>query len=170
MTEPAVHEAHDDRAAAAAARYQDRRELVVFVGLPAMLMIVLLLTWHPWRSYALPAGTSIFQTVAGRWDWDGAEGFCERNPHTITFSPDSSIMYLTGRLPWSKEDTSRVAVYDLSEHTQNRIRGKIRGETRLDAKGQPVVWDLILASRDSYQWHQVGWPSLSRTKAVRRCD
>lgn len=158
-----------DQSAAAAARYQRRREFVVFVVLPALLSIVLLLVWQPWHSYSVPAGTSIFETVDGTWDWEGAEGFCEKNPHTITFSADSSIMYLTGRQPWSDKDTSRVAVYDLVEHTQNRIQGKIRGETRLDAKGQPVVWDLILTSQDSYQWHQVGWPRYARTKTVRRC-
>jgi hypothetical protein len=152
-----------------AIRQQNRRELALFVAFPALMAIVLLLAWQPWHSYAEPAGTSIFRAVAGSWDWEGADGFCSTNPHTISFSPDTSIMYLTGRLPWSDKDTTRVAVYDLFEHTQNRIQGKIRGETRLDESGQPVVWDLILTSHDSYQWHRVGWASSARTKTVRRC-
>ena len=156
------------RGPGAATDYQGKREVVVFVLLPAILAVALW-AWQPWRGYSLDADASIYHVVAGTWDWEGADGFCKTNPHTITFSADTSVMYLTARVPWSKDDTSRVAVYDLSEHTQNRIRGKIRGETRLDANGRPVVWDLVLTSHDSYRWHQVGWPFFSYTKTVRRC-
>src|SRR5689334_21758658 len=136
MTDPLPGEPPPARPPPSAAQQRLRRELALFVVFPALLSLVLLLMWRPWHSYSVPDQTSVFEVVAGTWDWEGAAGFCDKDPHTITFSPDTSIMYLTAREPWSNTDTSRVAVYDLVEHTQNRIQGKIRGETRLDGKGQ----------------------------------
>ena len=51
------------------------------------------------------------------------------------------------------------------------IRGKIRGETRLDDDGVPVVWDLVMTSEDSYRWERADWAALmGGTEEIERCD
>jgi hypothetical protein len=63
----------------------------------------------------------------------------------------------------------RVAEYDIQEVSRRHVRGRIRGETRRTDAGEPVVWDLVLTSRDEYRWHRTDWPPGSDTKSVRRC-
>lgn len=60
-------------------------------------------------------------------------------------------------------------VYDIVQSDSAGVRGAIRGETRVDAEGKPVVWDLVLTGQDAYRWQQVGWPAFSYTGPVHRC-
>ena len=43
------------------------------------------------------------------------------------------------------------------------------GETRLDARGKPVVWDLLMPDRDTFYWHRADCPAGSGTAPSRRC-
>jgi hypothetical protein len=122
------------------------------------------------QPYVPPPG-DVFAIAAGTWDWEGAEGFCEEDPHTITFSADRGLMTLVSRQPWT--DSSGAAhqrtEYDVLEHAAGRVRGRIRGETRQTSDGQPVVWDLVLVDSNTYRWHRTDWPPGGYTKPVRRC-
>jgi hypothetical protein len=151
------------------------RDLLLLLGVPGLVTVLLLLWWRPWRPWRSPyeasSAVDIFNVASGTWDWTGAHGFCAENPHTITFSADRQLMTITPRIPWT--DSAGVeqgpAVYDIQEHTRERIRGQIRGETRLTKSGEPVVWDLVLFSADEYRWHRTDWPPGSYTEKVVRC-
>jgi hypothetical protein len=150
------------------------RDLALLLGVPATLLVLLVVWWKPWLAivepYTAPDG-DVFAAAAGTWDWDGAERFCEKNPHTISFSADRGLMTLVSREPWtdSSGTVHQRAEYDVLGHTAGRIRGRIRGETRMTADGQPVVWDLVLVDANTYRWHRTDWPLVGFTGAIRRC-
>ena len=81
-------------------------------------------------------------------------------------------MTITSSEPYEGADgkLDSVAVYDVLEHTRSRIRGAIRGETRLTENGEPVVWDLVLRSPNRYAWHRTDWPPVALTGEIQRCD
>jgi hypothetical protein len=151
------------------------RDLVLLLGLPGILTAVLLAWWQPWRRLAEPfevgGSGDIFAVASGTWDWEGAEGFCQKDPHTVSFSPDRTLMTLTSREPYtdSAGTVHLVTEYDIQEHSRGRIRGLIRGESRKTAQGVPVVWDFVLVDSNTYRWHRTDWPLGGSTKSIRRC-
>jgi hypothetical protein len=149
------------------------RDLALLLCIPGLAVVGLLALWRPWEpaTYELPEGVDMYVLAAGTWDWSGAEEFCEKNPHTISFSPDKKVMSIRHKEPWTDSAgvVHRVAEYDLEEVTPRHLRGQIRGERRQTPAGEPVVWDLVPTSRDSYRWHRVDWPSWMMTGEVRRC-
>jgi hypothetical protein len=147
------------------------RDLALLLGVPFVIIAGLVWWWGPWRTYHAPAGSTVLDVATGTWDWEGAEGFCEKNPHTIAFSPDRKVMTLTHKEGWEDEEGKQhqVTEYDILEHDDDRIQGRIRGETRRTDDGQPVVWDLVLMSADGYSRHRTDWPPLGRTNLVKRC-
>ncbi len=66
-------------------------------------------------------------------------------------------------------EATDAVTYDLFEVTQNYVRGRIRGETRLTASGDAVIWDLMLLSRDSFCWHRTDWGPGGCTSQSIRC-
>jgi len=155
----------------AATKRRFLRDIALLLGIPFVGLVGLVVWWAPWKSYVPPGGGSVFGAAAGTWDWEGADSLCVKNPHTIAFSSDSSLMILTQKEPWtdSMGTSHRVAEYDIQQHTTNRIRGIIRGETRLTESRIPVVWDLVLISHDSYHWHRADWKPYEFTKTIWRC-
>jgi hypothetical protein len=124
------------------------------------------------RSYEVPEGSDVFEVAAGRWAWTTDSTDCTTEWHTISFSPDRQVMTITNSEPYERPDgmLDSVAVYDVVEHTRGRIRGAIRGETRLTADSQPVVWDLVLRSEDRYAWHRTDWIRGGLTREIQRCE
>lgn len=147
------------------------KELSVLLGVPLVLAAAVLAWWRPWVMYKVPADSSIYAVVSGTWDWAGADSFCAGDPHTISFSPDQQVMVLTHQLGWTDSAgvEHRIFEYDIHEVSTRHIRGLIRGETRLTDAGKPVVWDLVLTSRDEYRWHRTDWGAGAYTAPVRRC-
>jgi hypothetical protein len=156
-------------------RAADRRRIFLRDSALLLALVVIagggLVWWKPWApDYEVPPDTDIFATAAGTWDWTTApaDSFCVAQRHTVAFSPDRRVMTITH---WTDSDGTvhQVSVYDLSEHSRHHVRGRIRDETRLTDAGTPVVWDLVLTSADSYQWHRTDWPAFAYTPAIRRC-
>jgi hypothetical protein len=148
------------------------RAVLALLGIPAVLLGVLLAWWKPWKEvYDVPSNRSIFDVVAGKWDWRGAEEHCIKDPHWVGFSADHKVMILTYKESWTDSlgAEHRSAEYDIQVVTTHHIRGLIRGETRLTEKGTPVVWDLVLTSPNSYRWHRTDWADGEYTKVVDRC-
>ncbi len=150
------------------------RDLILLLGAPLIAVVGLLAWWKPWvpRIYSAATPGQVFELAAGTWDWSDAERRCIENPHSLSFSPDHKAMYFADRKGWKDDSTGRMrhtAIYDIQEFTPSRIRGLIRGETRKTDDGVPVVWDLIMTTRDSYAWHRTDWRTGGRTKEVRRC-
>lgn len=107
--------------------------------------------------------------LAGRWDWAGNAHRCGDSAEVISFSPDRRTMTIAMR-PNPPADTGWSATYDLQFVTATRLRGAIRGETRLTDDGKPVVWDLVMFGPNEYRWHRTDWASYDYTKPVDRCN
>ena len=150
------------------------RDLALLLGIPGLLFILLVVWWRPWdriaEPYAAPDG-DVFAAAAGIWDWEGAEEFCRKDPHTIAFSEDRALMTLVSREPWtdSSGTVHQATEYEVLEHSAGRVRGRIRGEDRRTADGEPVIWDLVLVDANTYRWHRTDWPLGGFTKPVHRC-
>jgi hypothetical protein len=120
--------------------------------------------------YEVPANTDVFSVARGTWGWRHTVQ-CDTNPHTISFTPDRRYMLLTFAKPVKSavgvtQDTFR---YEVRGSTRSSIRGFLQGETRRTDRGDLVVWDLVLTSRDSYRWHRTDWADGSYTPKVVRC-
>lgn len=128
-----------------------------------------------YRSYTgvfeVPRGSDIFAVVQGSWAWSPADSGCRDNPHRIAVSTDHRTMTITAAHPYKHGDGSLDSIvhYEILQATRSSIRGVIRGETRLTRDSQPVVWDLVLKSPDSYTWHRTDWLSWQHTRLIRRC-
>jgi hypothetical protein len=146
------------------------RDLLLILGVPGLAFLALLFWWRPWQAYHVPADTDVFTVAAGVWDWAASETFCDSSGHAITFSADRARMVITqlGAAADSLAAADRVAEYDLYAHSGRHVRGRIRGEARLTDDGEPVVWDLVLASANEYRWQRTDW-SGGYTPVVRRC-
>lgn len=123
------------------------------------------------RVYQVPRGGDIFAVVQGSWAWSTADSGCRDNPHRITVSTNHRTMTITAAHPYKRSDGSldSIAYYEILQSTRSSIRGVIRGETRLTRDSQPVVWDLVLKSHDSYTWHRTDWLSWQHTRLIWRC-
>ena len=152
------------------------RDLALIIGVPFVVLIAVgAWAYRKWiwvPEYHPPRGVSVFRVAAGKWDWTTKRRWCaDSDPEFIAFSPDTSVMTIAYGKPW-KDSTGRVhaaSVYDLSMHTDNRIRGQIRGESRLTDTGTPVVWDLVLTSPDSYVWERTDLAPWDHSALIRRC-
>ena len=145
--------------------------LAIGLVIPILALAIGAYVWFT-RAYEVPEGTEVFDAAEGRWAWTTDTGGCAAKWHRISFSQDRRIMTITSSEPYAGADgkVDSVAVYDILEHTRGRIRGAIRGETRLTADSQPVVWDLVLRGPDRYAWHRTDWVPGGLTREIRRCD
>lgn len=121
-------------------------------------------------------GPDVFALVVGTWDWSRGDSTCLGNRHTIMFSGDRREMIVTFRQPVDSIGRREVRYRILQAggtvlpNLPYVIRGAVVGETRRTDRGEPVVWDLILASPNRYHWHRTDWGELGLTGAVVRCD
>jgi hypothetical protein len=123
------------------------------------------------EEYVFDNGRDLPANISGRWDWSTRGTPCADSAHVISFAPDAKVMTITQEKP-SVDSTGRdwtVSTYDVVSIEPSRIRGQIRGETRLAEDGTPVVWDLVVVGPDEYRWRAVDWPELMHTLPVIRC-
>jgi len=115
---------------------------------------------------------TVTDVLPGVWDWEAAPQRCQENPHSIDFTPDRKSMEV--RHPkgavMGKETPRVVTVYRVLSESPSSLRMRIVGESRRTDAGEPVVWDLVLLSRDSYCWHRTDWPPQGCTGRVLRCS
>jgi hypothetical protein len=153
------------------------RDVALLLGIPLVAIfaigMTLLALWSPWRieTYQAPSGTSVTELVAGVWDGDDAPDRCVANPHRIGFSPDTLLMVVTHKEPWTDSTGVRrqIAEYDILQVSADRIRGQIRGETQMTSAGEPVVWEVVLVSPNSYRWRRTDLGVFGFTGSVSRC-
>lgn len=121
--------------------------------------------------YTVPRNGDMFTLMRGTWAWSRPDSACRTNPFRIGFSTNHRTMTLTAERPYKLPNgvMDSVATYEVLQITRSSIRVVLRGETRVTADSQPVVWDLILKSPDSYTWHRTDWGSWMHTPPVHRC-
>jgi hypothetical protein len=138
----------------------------------ALLPLVAFLLYRSFtKTYVPPPGTDIFTLVQGTWAWTTSDSSCRTDPETISFTPDRKGMIIALGRPYKLADGTldSMAYYDILRVTPGSIRGAIRGETRLTADSQPVVWDLVVEAPDRFAWHRTDWASWEHTRDLRRC-
>lgn len=149
-----------------------RRDILLLLCIPAVLLAVLGYATWPWTraEYAAPSQDAFFSIAAGVWDWE-SDSSCTTDPQVITFSPGRDLMVITSREKWATDsgDSVRASVYDLSDRSLSRVRGAIRHEDRKTSEGQLVKWDLVLQGPDRFAWHRTDWDSTATTASLRRC-
>lgn len=144
----------------------------VAVGLGVPGIVVLGVAYLAYvEPYEVEPDADIFALVQGKWAWTTVDSGCAKEWHRITFTPDRTVMTIAASEPYKGADgeLDSLAVYDILSHTRSRIRGAIRGETRLTDEGDPVVWDLALRGADSYAWHRTDWGAGTYTREIERC-
>jgi len=143
------------------------RTIGAIIGVTAISVAIGLWQTHI-TPYSVPSGTDIRKTVAGRWTWVSDSAGCA-NAHVISFSDDGKVMTIFQ--PSHKVSEADVTTtYDIKLTSPSMIRGAIRGETRLDKDGKPVVWDLVLVGPDAYRWRRNDWFSAwGYTGSIMRC-
>jgi hypothetical protein len=151
---------------------QSRRTIIrvagVVLGVLAVVVAIGLVETAA-TPYDLPAGQDIRTVAAGTWTWTTDKKGCA-NAHTIAFADSGKVMTIVQPSDNIASDSVVTTTYDIKQVTQSSIRGAIRGETRLDGDGKPVVWDLVLVGPDAYRWRQVGWVSpWGYTPRIVRC-
>jgi hypothetical protein len=130
----------------------------------------------PWSAWA--DQPTIFERIAGTWDWQGTPDSCNDNPFAISFSDDRAFMTLTYRKPpplaaglqHDPEHPTEVR-YEVKGQSDTAIRVFMLrpAETRRSAAGSLVVWDLVLVSKDQFHWRRTDWDASGKTRALVRC-
>lgn len=134
----------------------------------ALVLIMALGLWSLSRvGYAFP-DQDLPRHLAGRWDWSTRARPCSDGGHVISFSDDRKTMTIA-QAPL-RADTGWSATYDILGLSPTRVRGAIRGETRLTDAGVPVVWDLVMIGPDEYRWQRTDWRFWQFTPGVLRCN
>jgi hypothetical protein len=148
-----------------------RATKIAIGSIAGLIVAALVVAWlMGFRSYSVGEDEDIRTVVAGRWSWKTESPLCGHRAHTIAFSEEGQAMTIT--TPGTASDSAdHESIYDILYSDRSRIRGEIRGETRLTADSVPVVWDLIMVNRDEYRWRRtdLGQMPWAFTSGIVRC-
>jgi len=115
--------------------------------------------------------TDPFVILPGTWDWANRPGSCQDNPQTLTLSADRTEVKLEFKKPVTngagKQQKSEV--YKILDARARLLHTVVIGEPRKDPKGQPLTYDFLFASDNSFCWHRSDWPKGQCTKMMVRC-
>jgi hypothetical protein len=115
---------------------------------------------------------SIRTDISGKWGWVGTlPDSCGVNAEHYAFSEDGRELLLTREEPidFGGKQLSEFH-YEILAESRRIMRMRILGEYRRTSSGQPVVWDLVLKSRNRFCWHRTDWQSQTCTSDILRCD
>jgi hypothetical protein len=135
------------------------------------LVVIVMVTMLVSSEVGEAQGQRMTDVLPGVWDWEEEPKWCKENPHSIKFTAGGSRMEV--RHPKGAvigdEPPSALTVYRILAEGPSSLRMEVIGETRKTESGNPVVWDLILLSSDSYCWRRTDWPPQECTGRVLRC-
>lgn len=113
--------------------------------------------------------SSVFEQLVGNWD-EEHPGFC-KNPHALSFDDSKSTMMVEyAEVGWvTKSDSRKMFRYRILGANHSSLRTQLENEPRLDDKGNPVVWHIVVVDADTYCWGRDDWPEGACTPPRRRC-
>jgi hypothetical protein len=109
--------------------------------------------------------------VEGTWGYTEGPRSCQNNPQTTTLSPDRT----TVKLEFRKAEINAAGkpqkseVYKILDARARLLHTVVEGEPRKDKSGQPLMYDLLFASENSFCFHRSDWPKGQCTKMLVRC-
>lgn len=120
-----------------------------------------------------PSREPLIAQIEGVWAWTTTNLGCSENPHTLRFSEDNLVMYLTHEHPLPDPKTGVLEgeyVYDVESVEPDRILMRLRGEDRRTPSGALVEWELVVRSPDTYCWRRTDWQPEGCTIPNVRCQ
>jgi hypothetical protein len=138
---------------------------------PIRVLVMAILVILGSSAVTTPQDRRIVDVLPGTWDWEETPKRCQDNPHSIRFADAGKRMevrYPKGAV-LDKEPPPVVTVYRVLSEGPSVLRTQIIGEMRKTDRGDLVVWDLILLTKDSYCWRRTDWPPQGCTGRVLRC-
>ena len=134
---------------------------------PILLALVSLALLLP-AAAVLAIETDPLVLLPGVWDWAGIPGSCQDNPQTLTLSPDRLRLTLEFKKPVTNAagKPQKSEVYKVLDARARVLHTVVEGESRKDSKGQPLTYDFVFASDDSFCWHRSDWPKGQCTKKM----
>lgn len=111
----------------------------------------------------------VFEQLVGNWDEEHPD-FCKK-PHVLSFDDDKSTMTVEySEVGWVTESDSRkVFRYRILSTNHSALRTQLDNEPRLDDRGTPVVWHIVVVDADTYCWGRDDWPEGACTPPRKRC-
>jgi hypothetical protein len=67
-------------------------------------------------------------------------------------------------------ETTTTILYKVLYAEENRIAVYLEGETRRTRARDRVIWVLILADKNRYNWRRTDWPRDDKTDDIVRCQ
>ena len=113
-------------------------------------------------------GDPVDVITQGRWNWDGAEGFCKDTTHNVRFNEDRSRMYVNFYHGHSN-DLIETTEYIVKNRNGAILSTKMVGEDYKDSSGNLVSWDLIVNSETEYCWRRSDWIETRCSAARLKC-
>jgi len=122
-------------------------------------------------SAACSDSRSILDTLPGQWI-DVDRKYCDIGRTTVSVSADrQNISFSHSGLGRATESDIRQQFnYRVGAQRGNRLHLELENETRLDERGEPVTWDLVMLSSDEFCWSRSDWPEDGCTASVFRCE
>ena len=100
--------------------------------------------------------------LSGSWsDSVNTSSVCEEARHftRMQLSDDHARLAIFNDRIWKSNlgETNRFAATVVAE-TERSLTLRYDNETRQDAQGKPVEWQLIIVAPGVYRWRQTDWP------------
>jgi hypothetical protein len=116
-------------------------------------------------------GINPYEVLPGKWGWRGTDD-CKVAPVVISFSSKGRRMHLSHatKTDDGHREARRDSPYTVLGSIPNGLHVSLDEETRKDASGQLVTWDLVLPNQNEYCWHRSDWPAGGCTKSIDRCE
>ena len=115
-------------------------------------------------SAAVTAATTPFDVtqLSGSWsDSFNTNSVCDQPRHftRMQLSDDHVRLAIFNDRIWKSNlgETNRFAATVVAE-TERSLTLRYDNETRQDAQGKPVEWQLIIVAPGVYRWRQTDWP------------
>lgn len=105
------------------------------------------------------------------WAWEHGPETCTGLRQKFEIAPDGKTMTIHHSEPIEMSDGSTTSLtnYVVEGGTARVLHTYIPDETRLDEKGAPVKWDLVLIARNRLAWRRADWPEDVTTGMLRPC-
>ncbi len=109
--------------------------------------------------------------VEGTWGYTEGPRSCQNNPQTLTLAPDRTTVKLEFRKPEinAAGKPQKSEVYKILDARARLLHTVVEGEPRKDRSGQPLQYDFLFASENSFCFHRSDWPKGQCTKMLVRC-
>lgn len=137
-----------------------------------MIRIFVFLLFATMTLPSVSSESDIFTSLTDTWG-ESVED-CRTNPHHISFEPvdDGMIMRLEYETVGAATpgDVRESFVYDVKGYNEHVIVAQLRGENRMDIRGDPVEWRLILFNKNAFCWHREDWEAEQCTVPRVRCE